>query len=194
MNSVHASHSRSQRLSTSGQSFFDDIVKNYPVDEKYQEFSALVTGKITLDKAKAFVGKDVSKAYRKEMKTRQRFHPTFNPYGLVAPEGRFDRITGTLAIRLMERGQQQTKPPRVPVSKKPAPPKIKTLNKNKGLRNKYKTLQEKYATLQFETLRRQAEFDLRMEIILKERHIRETLYTHAIAELESKIAGFTNPQ
>ena len=66
--------------------------------------------------------------------------------------------------------------------------------KYKVLRRKHKALRRKYTDLEKEIMRRQMAFDLRMEILVKERGVRESLFTHAISELESKLAAFTNAQ
>ena len=69
---------RSKRLSSSGQGFLDDLIKTYPLEEKYQEFRSTITGKATMDKARAFVKVAVLEAYRNELKvcarTRNRPH------------------------------------------------------------------------------------------------------------------------
>lgn len=222
---------RSKRLTSSDQGFLDELIKTYPLEEKRHEFCAAISGKPTVDKAKAFVKVAVLDAYRKELKVcvrvrtlricntryslnkntttlqaRQRFHPTFNPYGLVMPESRLDQTTTILATKLMERVQRggresvkvDTETEQKQKEQKQKHPQKKsqknTRSKYKMLKRKHKALQRKYSDLEKETMRRQMAFDLRMEILIKERGVREALFTHAISELESKLSAFTNAQ
>lgn len=63
--------------------------------------------------------------------------------------------------------------------------------KYKILKRKHKALQQKYNDLEKETMRRQIAHDIHIEILTKERSVREYLFNHAISELESKLATTT---
>jgi hypothetical protein len=135
------------------------------------------------------------------LQKRQRFHPTFNPYGLVVPESKLDRTTTTLATMLMERiqrggsggGTTYTDAVPTPRPQSETTPKQKnTRSKYKKLKRNHKALEQKYNDLQKETMRRQIAHDIHIEILVKERCVRESLFTHAISELERKLSAFTN--
>lgn len=72
--------------------------------------------------------------------------------------------------------------------------KEKKKKKKRRAKRNYKVLQRKYNDLQKETMRRQIAHDIHIEILVKEHSVRESLFTHAISELERKLSAFTNSQ